>query len=260
MKIFTFYENYFSISKQLRLFHQKKVKSYLVAILTLASYATIVIPTTVFAAYKIVRLVNYFKLKRMQKIARKRFNTANALAENRANYRASLSSSEKREISFFYEKEDRSLEIAFKNKEVTLTIDLKPIEDSKADFIVFSLAQLKEEKKVQLNEIDLLYGKKFPKGNAVKLLNEEAILIVDDPSNETELYQCYFNSLELAHKHQAESIAFPLLGDSLQMKDAEVILKAVYEFSINHPKSTLEKISTHYLKKESFASYMKALS
>ncbi|MEI8301619.1 MAG: macro domain-containing protein [Chlamydiota bacterium] len=71
----------------------------------------------------------------------------------------------------------------------------------------------------------------------------------DDPDYETKLYNCYRNSLELAHKQGKTSIAFPSISTGIfggdMNKSAEVAVKAVSDFMLAHPDTELKTISIH---------------
>ena len=64
-----------------------------------------------------------------------------------------------------------------------------------------------------------------------------------------ELYNCYYNAMQLAHDKKKESIAFPAIsvGIFAYPKDeaAKMSLMAINDFAKNHPKTTLKSIDIH---------------
>lgn len=75
------------------------------------------------------------------------------------------------------------------------------------------------------------------------------------PSKESELYSCYYNSLELAHSQNKKSIAFPSISTGIfgfpKERAAAISLKAAFDFMNLHPHTTLRTISIHFLPTDS---------
>ncbi len=82
------------------------------------------------------------------------------------------------------------------------------------------------------------------------------VIVVAGPQNgdlefEKKLYNCYYNSLVLAHKQNKKSIAFPAISTGIcggdVNKSAEVSLRAVADFiqDKNYKNTTLKAVSIH---------------
>jgi O-acetyl-ADP-ribose deacetylase (regulator of RNase III) len=74
------------------------------------------------------------------------------------------------------------------------------------------------------------------------------------PKKENELYSCYYNSLKLADQAKKESLAFPSIGTGVfqfpPKRAAAISLKALYDFITEHPQTSVQRISIHFLPSE----------
>jgi O-acetyl-ADP-ribose deacetylase (regulator of RNase III) len=79
------------------------------------------------------------------------------------------------------------------------------------------------------------------------------------PEKESQLYSCYFNSLELAHNQGKKSIAFPSISTGIfkfpKDRAAAISLKAVHDFTHKFPESQLQTISIHFLNASGLKEY-----
>ena len=105
------------------------------------------------------------------------------------------------------------------------------------------------------------YNKSYPEGYATIVPFTDSttqgsttnVIIVAGPNAQdgydSKLYNCYRNSLELAHKQRKTSIAFPAIStgifDGDMNKSAEISLRAVSDFITANPKTQLKTISIH---------------
>lgn len=76
--------------------------------------------------------------------------------------------------------------------------------------------------------------------------------LVSNPETDSQLYSCYYNSLVLAHLHQKASIAFPSISTgafNFPLKEAaKISLRALHDFKLNYPETSLKTVSIHFLK------------
>ena len=74
------------------------------------------------------------------------------------------------------------------------------------------------------------------------------------PQKEDELYSCYYNSLVLAQSQNQTSIAFPSISTGIfgfpKERAAAISLKAVMDFLIHNPHTSIKTLSIHFLPTE----------
>ena len=106
-------------------------------------------------------------------------------------------------------------------------------------------------------------------GELVSKYKIEKVIVVNGPSgkstekNKSELYSCYYNSLVLADAQKIKSIAFPSISTGIfsypKEDAAEISLKAIFDFTLKNPDTTLKTISIHFQDDEGPKTYAKAL-
>lgn len=111
----------------------------------------------------------------------------------------------------------------------------------------------------------------IPSGELKEKFKIESVIVVNGPAakkathdNRARLYSCYFNSLVLADAKKVESIAFPAISTGIfgYPKDeaAEISLRAIYNFAIQNPNTTVKTISIHFQDDEGPKFYERALN
>lgn len=115
------------------------------------------------------------------------------------------------------------------------------------------------------------YAAMIESGDLKKDHGIDHVIVVAGPkgknvtSQETkELYSCYYNSLELAHREHKTKIAFPSIGTGLfgfpLEVASEVSIKAVYDFIKKYPDTALKTISIHFTTPKGLEVYKAAVN
>lgn len=97
-----------------------------------------------------------------------------------------------------------------------------------------------------------------PKGTA----GAGATSYVDDERRDL-LYNCWYNSLDLAHTHNLKTIAFPSIATGGYLfpirEAAQIAIRAIQDFEKNHPQTNLEEIKIVTFSEEDYRFYEAAI-
>lgn len=104
------------------------------------------------------------------------------------------------------------------------------------------------------------YAAMIESGDLKNRYQIDAVIVVagpqgeSNPQKEDELYSCYYNSLMLAQSQNQTSIAFPSISTGIfgfpKERAAAISVKAVMDFLINYPQTSIKALSIHFLPTE----------